>query len=482
MPLLLGLPQELIGNVLTFLDACDLVSFGATCKYARSHLDPSSNQLLWRSAFLHAYDEPISAYRMQRHTSTPQQRTWDWYHELKRRFMTSRYLDRHTEARFEHPLDEETMIEVLLDMIDTSKSCFTHGIHGEIHVPESPSRHADWKSSKNILCIPDREDFSIAMDQLVRETRLVDPNIEPAIDIDRPLTRSMSINRLNAPRSNVASRLHTLSGVTVREERDRKALGRARCIVYDWALTTAKSEWSPCKDDGSGEVDWKRLEAIMTVCIRSFQTSLRGRLVLPQGFKYSIPHRTLRPLSAPHDWARVTGNWCGTYVFLNWEDLLEYNMWPGPESGRPNLDDGPEQCGGLMKLDLRLDETIKDDPRLQSELPMCEDLPPLYFSGLSKSYDWSLATAVRGRVSLVPGGREVRWKFIVRYVVNFGLRWGTNNFSDTAARTSGPWRAFSPVAPAVGASTVYGRHVIMKLEDQSGLSSMPLRSCAARTL
>lgn len=410
MSALLELPQELLINVLTFLNARDLVTLGQTCKAIHSSIDPVHNQQLWRSTFLHAYDDPITAYRQQRSKVGLQQREWDWFKELKHRFLATRLLDRHTEKSFAYPLGEEEMVHVLLDMIDTS---YCDG--GA--VPTEGKHHLmDVKNSQTIQCLPDRDEYSIAMDQLVRESRLIDPEVDSAMEIDnaRPITRSMSANRPRHPRTNAEARLHVLAGVTVREERDRKAMGRARRVVYDLSRTNERTEWSPCKDDGSGEIDWIRLEAVMTVGVRSFQNAIRGRMTLPQGFKYSIPYRSLIPAEAPNDWARATGNWCGTYVFLNWNDLLDFNVFNGPTASQPNLEDAPEQCGGLMKLELHLDDTITEDPALKTHLPFCDDLPPLYFSGLSKSYDWSLATAVRGRVCLAPGGREVRWKFIVR--------------------------------------------------------------------
>lgn len=103
-----------------------------------------------------------------------------------------------------------------------------------------------------------------------------------------------------------------------------------------------------------------------------------------------------------------------SYVFLHWEDLVEFNRFQD-QTTRPTLEYGPEACGGLMKLELKLDMSLRDDPRLKTDLPICDDLPPLYFSGLSKSYDFQMATGIRGMACLAPGGREVRWRYIVHY-------------------------------------------------------------------
>lgn len=67
-----------------------------------------------------------------------------------------------------------------------------------------------------------------------------------------------------------------------------------------------------------------------------------------------------------------------------------------------------------MKLELKLDMRLKDDLRLQTKLPTCDDLQPLYFSGISRSYDFQMATGVRGMCCLAAGGKEVRWRYIVQ--------------------------------------------------------------------
>ena len=98
--------------------------------------------------------------------------------------------------------------------------------------------------------------------------------------------------------------------------------------------------------------------------------------------------------------------------FLHWEDLVEFNSIRMPGL-RPTLENGPEACGGLMKMELKLDMRLKNDPTLQPKSPICDDLPMLYFSGISRSWDFQMATAVRGSVCLAAGGREVRWRYIV---------------------------------------------------------------------
>lgn len=67
-----------------------------------------------------------------------------------------------------------------------------------------------------------------------------------------------------------------------------------------------------------------------------------------------------------------------------------------------------------MKMELKLNMDLRDDQTLQPKTPICQDLPILYFSGISRSADFQMATGVRGSVCLAAGGREVRWRYIVQ--------------------------------------------------------------------
>lgn len=140
------------------------------------------------------------------------------------------------------------------------------------------------------------------------------------------------------------------------------------------------------------------------------------RIIIPQGFHYGIPYRTLPDPTVPEDWAGAQGSWVGTYAFLDYADLHSFNV--GQRHGqRTSLEDEREACGDLMTLDLKLDSSLKVDPRLKTDLPICDDLPMLYFSGMSRGFDGAYRPpiGVRGSVSLVPGGREVRWRFLINY-------------------------------------------------------------------
>ncbi|KAK5104123.1 hypothetical protein LTS08_002007 [Lithohypha guttulata] len=431
---IISLPPEILSQVLCRLSHTDLLAFSVTCRDAREHASPQ-NQLLWQAVFLQIFDDPRhrwdSLTRTVRQAGKDREVGWDWYNELRRRIVALRFV-KSSKVAFENSNDPEaeSVIEALLDIIDTAKTCLTPS---EIQAGRKPEVD-DRELSLNLGLLPIPYYFSREFDGLVRglPASMVRRNAAPKYyegdtsnarsmpgswneerTPGRPTTRlRAALEMEKAVRSAAGSRLHVLCGLTEYEVQDERALGRARRVTYDWTLTNSATDYGPFKNDGSGEIDWRRLEAVCSVVSRQFGNAIRGRMTPPQGFCFSLPYRTLLDPTTPNDWARVQGNWCGTYVFLHWEDLVDFNA---TSTDRPSLENGPEACGGVMKLELKLDDRIRDDPKLQTRLPICEDLPPLYFSGVSRSYDFQMATGIRGMACLAPGGKEVRWRYIVHY-------------------------------------------------------------------
>ncbi|KAK5946384.1 hypothetical protein PMZ80_000527 [Knufia obscura] len=427
----LSLPPEILSQILTRLTYPDLLAFSSTCREARSFTSPN-NQLLWQATFLHKFDDPRDRWNSLNKTARAQHQqrelNWDWHRELRKRVVALKYATAGDLAIDEGDTEtHDNVVEALLDIIDTAKACPTPE---ELQAGKKPEVD-DRDISLNLGLLPINYHFTPEFDGLIRglPASAVRRNLGYGYGIDstlapsmpggwestpgRPMTRSLAAREMDkVVRSEAACRLHVLCGLTEWEERDDKAIGRARRITYDWDGADESNEFGPFKRDGSGEVDWRRLEAVCTVVTRQFALAVRGRMTLPQGFCFSLPYRTLVDPTVPEDWAGVQGNWCGTYVFLHFEDLVEFNAFQNA-ANRPTLENGPEACGGLMKLELKLDMKLRDDSRLQTKMPICDDLPTLYFSGLSRSYDFQMATRVRGMACLTPRG-EVRWRYIVQ--------------------------------------------------------------------
>jgi hypothetical protein len=208
-------------------------------------------------------------------------------------------------------------------------------------------------------------------------------------------------------------------GPTSREQESVAAKAAARALVYDWSNTGEAAEYGPLTNDNSGTVNWPVVEAISSLMHRIFDTALKAYGLRHSGFATHMPNGLpldVERFSAPHDWAGATGEWLGTYAFLDYRALVHYNFGHNQEFPM-DLGNYEEACGDLMHLLLTIDdsEEIRQDPRLQSRLPACEDLPTLYFGGTSGSPATGRPSiGVRGSASLVPGGREVRWRFIIR--------------------------------------------------------------------
>lgn len=236
-------------------------------------------------------------------------------------------------------------------------------------------------------------------------------------DIGRPQTRAMTSAIRDRNRSDASRRLHTLCGMSARDKRERRYFYRR--YVYNWALTNAGTDFGPYDCDGSGHINWLLLEAAMVCIWQGFQDAAGGYLSAPQGLFYSIPYRTLPDPAIPEDWARVTGVWLGTYAFLDYSRLLAFNAGPMYAEGGHSLDlrDEEEVCGDLLRMELALDNSVREDPVLKSNVPICRDMPPLYFTGTSQGSEYPShpTTTIKGFAALAVGGREVKWKLVVEY-------------------------------------------------------------------
>ncbi|RMZ84048.1 hypothetical protein DV737_g1354, partial [Chaetothyriales sp. CBS 132003] len=383
---LFALPRELLSNVLSYVEPVDLARFAQTCQSAQNAAHPA-NQVLWRRVFLNLYDDPEDSWSAMPSSYTPPpKKNWDWYREVKHRHRALCVLHKKNPQPVE-PGSVDQHITSLLSILDTTKFTPTPS---EIRRGMEP-----WISDRSWsnLC-------------------LLAPRDAPYhIGIDSLIYGYSARNRggfTSGPRdfkSDAKSRLHILCGLTDRDHTDRKVKGQARRKVYNWSLTSEATDYGPFTDDGSGRPNWDLLEGIVTISMLMLLRCVQSSLPLPNSFNYSVPHRTLVPHKNPRDWARVQGSWLGTYSFLDYAYLAAFNDATRLGSIGPNLEENCEACGALLKMDLRIDDSVKSDRNLQTSLPSANDpdYPTLYIR-------------VKGFAALMPGGREVRWKFIVNYM------------------------------------------------------------------
>lgn len=415
---LLGLPPEILELVLAFLDPYDLVSFGRTCKYAATFISPSSTTI-WRHAFLHMWDDPNHAWvallPSARSANATNEAAWSWHSKVGERCTAIKAITATDTDYRRQNLGSAT--NALVDIIETAYSrpwprssvketLAEYHAHQSLSISTLDDLFMKYRDAEK--AIHDYELDSISATTYV-------PEIVPSSP-GRPVTRSMSSNR-KAPSEN-ESKLHVYFGLTSRERRSDYAQGQARCIVYNWHLTSAECDYGPFKDIESGEwgqVNWKSLEAVSCLMARHMELLVGSQLGFPRGFRYALPYQMPLNPDCPEDWAGVTGAWVGTYSFLDWTVLNQYNNHQWQNLDGAVLDSHDEARGDLMHLDLHLDPSLKTDLRLATKMPVCEDLPMLYFRGTSRGAGTNRPyISVRGTASLVPGARQVRWRFIIR--------------------------------------------------------------------
>ena len=398
-------------QVFSFLEAADVVAYGLTCSKAHRLIIPSEERnTLWKGVFLNSYDDPAHSREALPETARKPykdlDKEWDWYARLRERKGITRLINSDKPVSFKEDYTEA--VRILLDIIETAKTGPT-----KAELARGIRRQIDDRQSRNLDVLAQLSYSGRRNLERIIHAR----HLETLIDVQprsygRPVTRSTSV--IQQPDS--LARLHLLFGMTEMEQNNAPRLqGHGRRLVYDWSLTGPSTDYGPFNLNGSGKVNWQLLEGICSTISRNFYRCADGRIIMPEGFHYSIPYRTLDDPTVPEDWAGAQGAWLGTYAFLDYADLYQFNIGHRPGQ-RPNLEDEPEACGDLMRLELRLNPKLKTDPKLNTKIPICEDKPMLYFSGESKGHDGAHRPTiqVRGSVSLVPGGREVRWRYLIK--------------------------------------------------------------------
>ncbi|KAF2181685.1 hypothetical protein K469DRAFT_255430 [Zopfia rhizophila CBS 207.26] len=403
---LVELAPELLELVLSFLTPRDLVSFGRTCRRAAAFIRPD-NQILWRRSFLQVFDDPTHAWELLQPTARAGNRDreahWDWFQEVQRRLTAFNAICHNGNAALLS--DPESIITTLLDVLETASYSESTGVNTRISF-NLEFLDRIFRSAPN----PER-----IVHDYHRDIESVSLPVEPLNNCNRPITRSMLGRKATVPQW--ASRFHIFHGMTKREENSVLAKAAARSLIYDWRTTGPNADYGPFLNDKSGIVNWQVLEAATSLMLRIFEGTRGSYLRTPAGFRDSIP--CLLPLnpSCKEDWAGVTRIWLGTYAFLDYRALVHYNFANNLEYPM-DLGAYEEACGDIMRLKLKINDSdeLKYDHRLQTDLPICEDLPVLYFTGSSSGRSTGRPPIlVRGSTSLIPGGRQVRWRFIFSY-------------------------------------------------------------------
>lgn len=232
----------------------------------------------------------------------------------------------------------------------------------------------------------------------------------------------------------MSAKVHCLFGAPSHRTWDKEATEDmypfAASKVYDFRNYLRANLWGPFKDDGSIEVDWEKVEAVMLVLGHTFRQrkrpllaawsnwtepfhgafansyvphpELRGRL-LPSTCPKCIPAPMPAYLEDPYG---ISGAWLRVVGFVNYNELFRYNYsWHTPPPGIPLPPLDTEEARRILLMDL---VATKIDPPGQDD---GQDLPVVSFKGVSHHLDTEDSEAhstIRGTVRQTKEG-EIRW-------------------------------------------------------------------------
>lgn len=360
MACLLELSNELLHCIFLEIEPVDLASLSRSCRALNSYI--RGNRLLHKDLYVRHYDEPPIKSREPKISGKGKQRQdselllqLDWEDALHRLVRMEKILDSDDRsvkmdnlefvgkevvglmesARVDQDQDESLNIQLLrskfapeladnMDTVLCSSSLFERA--GDKFQEPAETEELRQLSAK-LHCY-----FGVPIDELPqRSFRSMFASRHPTLDLElKPsaCTRSQSRNLTTHP--------------------------FARSKVYDLREYTDDTLWGPFMDDGSGRVDWEKVEAIMIVLgynLNKFYRRSEGRF--PQIWKDEWTGATpysyrSEPRPAPvkdveqdeetlkirelalsldaQDPYGVTGSWMRVVCFLDYNDLYAFNF------------------------------------------------------------------------------------------------------------------------------------------------------------
>ncbi|GAA5853787.1 hypothetical protein JCM8547_007449 [Rhodosporidiobolus lusitaniae] len=166
----------------------------------------------------------------------------------------------------------------------------------------------------------------------------------------------------------LAAHLHVLSTPSLLALSSPSIRTAAREIVYEKLNASRMAAWGPFMNDGSGRIDWRKVEALALVMTSNMSDAEDlgwgseegdehegGRTVVPRGWKMTRPESArVRTDKDGRDWAGIESQeWRGTYAFLHFPVWHHYNFHRSPHYA-PSLAEEHEAVGDCMALSLKL--------------------------------------------------------------------------------------------------------------------------------
>ncbi|KAI1130541.1 hypothetical protein F5Y10DRAFT_235477 [Nemania abortiva] len=453
MLLLTDLPPEVLYHILGYVNPPDLAWIPRTCKSL--YYAVTGNTTLFKHVYLH-------------HLDAPSQGPVDWEQSLKDLVRLHVICDRKDVDDKKDELDfvHRAVTELL-------KNASIEGVRPGLAAKLPQSRNVDILS-----CI-----FSSESNQSAFLCRSF------IYERARAEFKSRDIGYWEGPpkpEHQKGAHLHCLYGVpllfahpTSRRQTRRSLMHPFACSkVYDLRQYTERTQWGPFMDDGTMNVDWEKVEAVMIVLGANMKNLGVSKIHMCETFcsipfagtwpnSWKSPHSNspLRELEALEhlDPYGITGVWLRVVCFLDYTDFFAYNFGaeeqPPAHIPRPSINVG--QATRLILMRIFVTAVEKPGPEDGQALPV------VHFKGVSRSldqtFDENADSDLRGSVRLTPEG-EVRW---TTFSIFGGVeRWRSESVQvggvNSAKGVLGHWfdKDFDPRGPA-------GPTAFWKISDKS---------------
>ncbi|KAF8272752.1 hypothetical protein EI94DRAFT_1769606 [Lactarius quietus] len=273
---LASIPQEIIEQVIAFLDPLDVASFSQTCRQYNNLIYHPRDNHIWRELYLaQPFDDP----------DLPLPLSIDWKGSLQAIVRAKIVLNDPSKCR---PGERETILRTLIVML-----------RGAAPAPS----FCEKTLSENLVWLVAK----------LRDGTLLNDGTRPSSQTEAQLRGFLLVHLGLTPP-------------------DARSLNKAavRAFVYDLRHYCFAASFGPYLPDGSGRVNWVHLHAIHRVIAMHLVDLRETEFFVFPLFPMSMPYcQSIIPPGLDFkkvlDWAGIEGLWHCSFCFVDHRELLQYN-------------------------------------------------------------------------------------------------------------------------------------------------------------
>ncbi|SPO06006.1 uncharacterized protein DNG_08695 [Cephalotrichum gorgonifer] len=390
MSSLLDLPDDLICEILGQSGLGGLAYWSLTCRRIHALLRAHERHLS-KKVYLSNLDSP------------PHGHDIDWVQEVKDLALTLRAYNHESMTRFKYR-DRKTIEETIAKLLRNATPA-----QGVSPLSSSPTH----LPSRNVLFLSRLFDKGTWRARFLLLSDIHTPHDE----VSRPSNSLFGVE----------AKYHCLYGQVVTSHGGgisphgiiydaHKSYELAEYKVYDLVEYVGSGSWGPFKADGSGAVNWARVEAAMVVLANNTADMGHemGYLVNAPPFSGSYPNsyccpflgRELLPAAIAADPYGITGTWVRVLSSMDPQSFRSFN-WPGPVPPVDARDLFDRQSTKHVLMDLKTAEIEIPGPSNAGSLPVVR------FTGnaqpMNGVFDENLFFDITGSCRTTPRG-DVQWE------------------------------------------------------------------------